>query len=86
MGRNYRDAVTSETIAIGIQGDRHSLCGAIKRFELNGQQWNGLLSLKEQCARRIALLRNEQIKYFITAYLSPNLFKYVTKETHCINK
>jgi len=80
MGRNDRDASTSSTIAIGIEGDRHSLCGAIKRFELNGAQWNGLLSLKEQCARRIALIKNEQIKWFITAYLPANLFKYVTKD------
>ena len=80
MGRNDRDAITSESIAVGIKGDRHSLCGAIKRFELNGPQWNRLLSLKEQCARRIALIKNEQIKWFITAYLPPNLFKYVTKD------
>jgi len=80
MGRNDRDAVTSESIAVGIKGDRHSLCGAIKRFERNGQQWNGFLSLKEQCARRIALIKNEQLKCFIIAYLSPNLFKYVTKD------
>ncbi|CAF1573483.1 unnamed protein product [Rotaria sp. Silwood1] len=70
----------TEILAIGIEGDRHSLCGAIKRFELNGKQWNGLLSLKEQCARYIVLIKNEQIKWFITAYLSPNLFKYVTKD------
>jgi hypothetical protein len=80
MGRNDRDAVTSESIAVGIKGDRHSLCGAIKRFELNGQQWNSLLSLKEQCARRIALIKNEQLKCFILAYLSSNLFQYVTKD------
>jgi hypothetical protein len=80
MGRNYRDASSSESIAVGIQGDRHSLCGAIKRFELQGSQWNGLLSLKEQCARRIALIKNDQIKWFITSYLPPHLFKYVTKD------
>jgi hypothetical protein len=80
MGRNYENATTSSTIAIGIEGDRHSLCGAIKRFELHGKQGNGLLTLKEQCARRIALIKNEQIKWFITAYLPSNLFKYVTKD------
>jgi hypothetical protein len=80
MGRNSRDACASSKIAVGIQGDRHSLCGAIKRFELYGKQWNGLLSLKEQCARRIALIKNKQIQCFITAYLSPDLFKYVTKD------
>ncbi|CAF4736024.1 unnamed protein product [Rotaria sp. Silwood1] len=80
MGRNYKEQTRTEILAIGIQGDRHSLCGAIKRFELNGKQWNGLLSLKEQCARYIVLIKNEQIKWFITAYLSPNLFKYVTKD------
>jgi hypothetical protein len=80
MGRRYDNLSKTETIAVGIQGDRHSLCGAIKRFELNGKQWNNLLTLKEQCARRIALIKNEQIKWFITAYLPPNLFKYVTRD------
>jgi len=80
MGRNYKNASTSETIAVGIQGDRHSLCGAIKRFELHGKQGISLLTLKEQCARRIALIKNEQIKWFITAYLPSHLFKYVTKD------
>lgn len=80
MGRNYRDATTSETIAIGIEGDRHSLCGAIKRFERHGKRGNHLLSLKEQCARRIVLIENEQIKWFITAYLPSHLFKFVTKD------
>ncbi|CAF4370610.1 unnamed protein product, partial [Rotaria sordida] len=59
MGRNYKLQTTTETLAIGIEGDRHSLCGAIKRFEVNGKQWNDLLTLKEQCARRIALIKNE---------------------------
>jgi len=80
MGRNYKWQTTTETLAIGIEGDRHSLCGAIKRFEHNGKQWNGLLTLKEQCARRIALIKNEHIKWFITSYLPSNLFKYVTKD------
>ncbi|CAF1314067.1 unnamed protein product [Rotaria sordida] len=80
MGRNYKLQTTTETLAIGIEGDRHSLCGAIKRFEVNGKQWNDLLTLKEQCARRIALIKNEQIKWFITAYLPPDLFEYVTKD------
>jgi hypothetical protein len=80
MGRRYDNLSKTETIAVGIQGDRHSLCGAIKRFELNGKQWNNLLTLKEQCARRIALIKNEQIKSFITAYLPPHLYKYVTKD------
>ena len=80
MGRNDKYAVTSESIAVGIKGDRHSLCGAIKRFELHGPQWNGSLSLREQCARRIALIRNEQLKCFILGYLSSNLFQYVTKD------
>lgn len=80
MGRNYKNASTTETIAIGIRGDRHSLCGAIKRFERHGKRGNGLLSLKEQCARRIALVKNEHIKWFITAYLSEDLFRFVTKD------
>jgi hypothetical protein len=80
MGRHYRNQTTTETLAIGIEGDRHSLCGAIKRFELNGTKSNGLLPLKEQCARRIALIKNEQIKWFITAFLPAHLFKYVTKD------
>ncbi|CAF3346188.1 unnamed protein product, partial [Rotaria sp. Silwood2] len=80
MGRNYKWQTTTETLAIGIKGDRHSLCGAIKRFEVHGKQWNSLLTLKEQCARRITLIKNEQIKWFITAYLPPDLFKYVTKD------
>jgi hypothetical protein len=81
MGRNYKNASTSQTIAIGIQGDRHSLCGAIKRFELRGgKKWNRVLTLKEQCARRIVLIKNEQIKWFITAYLPEHLFKFVTKD------
>ena len=58
----------------------HSLCGAIRRFQRHGIQSNGLLTLKELCARHIALIKNEQIKWFITAYLPPNLFKYVTKD------
>ncbi|CAF2789798.1 unnamed protein product [Rotaria sp. Silwood2] len=53
---------------------------SIKRFQRHGIQSNGLLSLKELCARRIALIKNEQTKWFITAYLPPNLFKYVTKD------
>src|SRR6185503_21183397 len=80
MGRYYQRQTTHETLAIGIKGDRSSLCGAIKRFQYNGIQWNGLLSLKEQCARRIALIKNEQLKCFINAYLPPNLFEYVTKD------
>jgi len=80
MGRYYQSQTTIETLAIGIQGDRSSLCGAIKRFQRHGKQSNGLLTLKEQCARRIALIKNEQIRWFITAYLPSNLFKYVTKD------
>jgi len=80
MGRNYKWMTTRETVAVGIEGDRHSLCGAIKRLELHGKQFNSLLTLKEQCARRIALIKNEQIKCFITAFLPPDLFKYVTKD------
>ncbi|CAF5196689.1 unnamed protein product, partial [Rotaria sp. Silwood1] len=42
------------------KGDLSSFCGAIKRFQRHGIQSNGLLSLKELCARRIALIKNEQ--------------------------
>ncbi|CAF0761243.1 unnamed protein product [Adineta steineri] len=80
MGRNYKNLTTTETIAIGIEGDRHSLCGAIKRVERTGIKSNNLLTLKEQCARHIALMKHEQNKWFITAYLPPHLFKYVTKD------
>ena len=78
MGRR-RNQTTTETLAVGIKGDRHSLCGAIKRFKREGFQWNGLLSLKEQCARRIARIKNEQIKWFIASWLPPDLFQYATK-------
>jgi hypothetical protein len=80
MGRYYQRQTTTETLAVGIKGDRHSLCGAIKRLQRTGKQWNGLLSLKEQCARHIALIKNEQLKCFINAYLPSNLFQYVTKD------
>jgi hypothetical protein len=80
MGRHSQRQTTIETLAIGIRGDRHSLCGAIKRLRRTGKQWNDLLSLKEQCARRIALIKTEQLKCFILAYLPPNLFQYVTKD------
>jgi hypothetical protein len=80
MGRHYRNRSSYEILAIGVKGDLNSLCGAIKRFQRRGVQSTGLLSLKEQCARRIARIKNEQIKWFITAYLPPNLFKYVTKD------
>jgi len=80
MGRYNQRQTTTETLAIGIKGNRSSLCGAIKRFQRHGKQWNGLLTLKEQCARRIARIKNEQLKCFITAYLPPTLFKYVTKD------
>ena len=80
MGRNYRDLDATTTIAVGIEGNRHSLCGAIKRFEQQGNQWNSVLTLKERCARSIALIKNEQIRWFITAYLPPHLFQYVTKD------
>jgi hypothetical protein len=86
MGRRYEDLEHTEIVAFGIEGDRHSLCGAIKRFELNGKQWNGVLTLKEQCARRIALIKHEQIKWFITAYLPPHLFKYVTKDIFSLQR
>jgi hypothetical protein len=76
---DYRK-IEIRTLAIGIKGELSSLCGAIKRFKRHGAQWNGLLTLKEQCARRIALIKNEQLKCFITAYLPPTLFKYVTKD------
>jgi len=80
MGRYYRTTSTCDILAIGIKGDLASFCGAIKRFQRHGIQSNRLLSLKELCARRIALIKNEQIKWFITAYLPANLFKYVTKD------
>jgi len=80
MGRYNQRQMTTETLAIGIKGDRSSLCGAIQRFQRNGIQWNGLLTLKGQCARRIALIKNEQLKCFITGYLPRNLFEYVTKD------
>ncbi|CAF1106915.1 unnamed protein product [Rotaria sp. Silwood1] len=80
MGRYYRTSSSCDILAIGIKGDLSSFCGAIKRFQRHGIQSNGLLSLKELCARRIALIKNEQLKWFITAYLPPNLFKYVTKD------
>jgi hypothetical protein len=74
------------TLAIGIKGKCSSFCGAIKRFEDEGTKWNGLLTLKEQCARRIALLKNEQLKCIINAYLSPALFEYVTKDIFNIQR
>jgi len=80
MRRYYQSKVETRTLAIGIKGDLSSLCGAIKRFQRHGKQWNGLLTLKEQCARRIARMKNEQLKCFINAYLPPTLFKYVTKD------
>jgi hypothetical protein len=80
MSKYYRGKVETKTLAIGIKGDLNSLCGAVKHFERHGRQWNGLLTLKERCARRIALIKNEQLKCFITAYLPPTLFKYVTKD------
>jgi hypothetical protein len=80
MPRYYGRERDTKTLAIGIKGELSSFCGAIERFEHHGKQWNGLLTLKEQCARRIALIKNEQLKCFITAYLPPTLFKYVTKD------
>jgi hypothetical protein len=80
MPRYYGRERDTKTLAIGIKGELSSFCGAIERFEHHGKQWNGLLTLKEQCARRIALIKNEQLKCFITAYLSSDLFKYVTKD------
>jgi hypothetical protein len=80
MPEYYERKTETETLAIGIKGNLDSLCGAIRRFQRHGTQWNGLLSLKEQCARRIALIKNEQIKCFITAYLPSPLFQYVTKD------
>jgi hypothetical protein len=80
MGRYYRTRSTCDILAIGIKGDLSSFCGAIRRFQRHGIQSNALLSLKELCARRIARIKNEQIKWFITAYLPANLFKYVTKD------
>ncbi|CAF1389052.1 unnamed protein product [Rotaria sordida] len=80
MGRYYRTRSTCDILAIGIKGDLSSFCGAIKRFQRHGIQSNDLLSLKELCARRIALIKNEQIKWFITAHLPSYLFKYVTKD------
>ena len=70
----------TEILAIGIEGDRSSFCGAIKRFQRHGIQSNGPLSLKEQCARRIARIKNDEIKWFINTYLSRHLFEYVTKD------
>jgi hypothetical protein len=80
MHRWYQRYTKTEILAIGIEGDCSSLCGAIKRFQRYGIQSNGLLTLKEQCARRIALIKNEQMKWFISANLPPNLFEYVTKD------
>ncbi|CAF3894206.1 unnamed protein product [Rotaria sp. Silwood1] len=90
MGRYYRTRSIcgfppyvldlGDILAIGIKGDVSSFCGAIERFQRHGIKSNGLLSLKELCARRIALIKNEQIKWFISAYLPPDLFKYVTKD------
>ncbi|CAF5029227.1 unnamed protein product, partial [Rotaria socialis] len=54
MSRWRQRFTETEIFAIGIEGDRDSLCGAIKRFERDGIQSNGLLSLKERCARYIA--------------------------------
>jgi hypothetical protein len=77
----YHQKVTdTKTLAIGITGGLESFCGAIKRFQRSGVQWNGFLSLKEQCARRIALIKNEQLKYFISGSLPTSLFQYVTKD------
>ena len=80
MPRWYQKYTNTEILAIGIEGDRSSLCGAIKRFQRHGIQSNNLLSLKEQCARQIALIKNEQIKWFLNTYLPLHLFKYVTKD------
>ncbi|CAF3406719.1 unnamed protein product [Rotaria socialis] len=62
MSRWRQRFTETEILAIGIEGDRDSLCGAIKRFERDGIQSNGLLSLKERCARYIARIKNEQTK------------------------
>ncbi|CAF1075192.1 unnamed protein product [Rotaria sordida] len=80
MHRWYQRYTKTDILAIGIEGDRSSLCGAIKRFQRYGIQSNGLLTLKEQCARYIVLIKNEQIKWFITVSLPVHLFKYVTKD------
>jgi hypothetical protein len=80
MHRWYQKFTKTEILAIGIEGDRSLFCGALKRFQHHGIQSNGPLTLKEQCARHIALIKNERIKWFITAYLPSNLFKYVTKD------
>ncbi|CAF3229185.1 unnamed protein product [Rotaria socialis] len=80
MSRWRQRFTETEILAIGIEGDRDSLCGAIQRFERYGIQSNGLLSLKEQCARYIARIKNDQTKWFITASLPPHLFQYVTKD------
>jgi hypothetical protein len=80
MRHYYQSKTETKKLAIGIKGHLSSLCGAIKRFERKGTSWNGFLSLKEQCARRIVRLKNEQLKCFIMAYLPPNLFNYVTKD------
>ena len=83
MGRSrydYENQDRMEILAVGIEADRHSLCGAIKRLERQGSSWNGLLTLKELCARRIALINDEQRRWFITSYLPANLFRYVTRD------
>jgi hypothetical protein len=83
MGRgrySYENQSRMEILTVGIQADRHSLCGAIKRFASKGSSWNGLLSLKELCARRIALIKDEQRRWFIISHLSPNLVQYVTRD------
>ena len=83
MGRGryaYENQSRMEILTVGIEADRHSLCGAIKRFASQGSPWNGLLSLKELCARRIALIKDETRRWFIISHLSPNLVQYVTRD------
>lgn len=82
---NYQRTIP-QTLAIGITGYRSSLCGAIKRFQRHRKRENNILSLKEQCARRIALIKNEQLKYFITAYIPPHLYEYVTNDIFTLHR
>lgn len=80
MRNYYQNKTETKILALGIKGELSSLCGAVKRFQRRGRQWDGVSSLKEQCARHIALMKNEQFKYMITAYLPSHLFKFVTKD------
>ncbi|CAF3558955.1 unnamed protein product [Rotaria socialis] len=50
MSRWRQRFTETEIFAIGIEGDRDSLCGAIKRFERDGIQSNDEYDLCDECS------------------------------------